>query len=109
MDNALVYMSVTINNYSGVTYPVDFVKIYLRDVEGPKRQAIQEEELTVVLMDPINVVEKETSKSFAIAIPRITISSDKQLDFEIYEQKGGRHLRFPINSKIVSKAKSFKK
>lgn len=109
MDNSLVYMAVTLHNYSGVTYPVDFVKIYLRDVEGAKRQVIQEEELSIVLLDNIDILEHSTSKSFVIAIPRITISSDKQLDFEVYEAKGGRHLRFPINSKIVSKAKSFKK
>lgn len=109
MDNSLVYMGVTIHNYSGVTYPVDFVKIYLRDVEGAKRQVIQEEELDIVLLENMDILEHGTSKSFVIAIPRITISSDKQLDFEVYEAKGGRHLRFPINSKIVSKAKSFKK
>ncbi|WP_026632727.1 conjugative transposon protein TraN [Dyadobacter alkalitolerans] len=109
MDNSLVYMAVTVNNYSGVTYPIDFVKIYLRDVEGAKRQVIQEEELNIILLDNIDTLEDKTSKSFVVAIPRITISSDKQLDFELYEAKGGRHLRFPINSKIVSKAKSFKK
>jgi len=109
MDNSLIYMAVTIHNYSGVTYPVDFVKVYVRDVEGAKRQVIQEEELTTVLLDNIDILDHGTSKSFVIAMPRITISSDKQLDFEVYEAKGGRHLRFPINSKIVSKAKSFKK
>ncbi|WP_138485068.1 conjugative transposon protein TraN [Dyadobacter bucti] len=109
MDNSLIYMAVTIHNYSGVTYPVDFVKVYVRDVEGAKRQVIQEEELTTVLLDNIDILDHGTSKSFVIAMPRITISSDKQLDFEVYEVKGGRHLRFPINSKIVSKAKSFKK
>ncbi|PWJ53408.1 conjugative transposon TraN protein [Dyadobacter jejuensis] len=106
MDESLVYLAVTIHNYSEVSYPIDFVKIYLRDVEGAKRQTIQEEELQIILLDDINNVEHGVYKSFVVAIPRITISSDKQLDFEIYEKKGGRHLRFPINSKIVSKAKT---
>lgn len=108
MDNALTYLSVKLNNHSNVNYPIDFVKIYLRDVEGAKRQVIQEEELKIVMMDNVNEVNRLTSTVFAVAIPRITISSDKQLEFEIYERKGGRHLRFPINLKIVSNAKSFK-
>ncbi|MGM9512468.1 conjugative transposon protein TraN [Larkinella sp. GY13] len=109
MDNALMYLSVTVENNSNVTYPIDFVKVYVRDVEGAKRQTIQEEELRIILLNDVNSVDNGKSKTLVVAIPRITISSDKQLEFELYEQKGGRHLRFPINSKIVSKAKSFKK
>lgn len=109
MDKSLTYLAVSVDNSSGVDYPVDFIKVYLRDVEGAKRQVIQEEELSIILLDTLETIEEGRSKRFVVAIPRITISSDKQLDFEIYEQKGGRHLRFPINSKIVSKAKSFRK
>lgn len=106
MDDNLLYAAVKIDNKSGVTYPIDFIKLYIRDVETAKRQTIQEEELPIIKLDNFNTIEPGSSKTFVIALPRITISSDKQLDLEIYEKKGGRHLRFPINSKIVSNAKT---
>ncbi len=106
MDNSLLYLSCKLENQSGVTFPIDFIKVYVRDVEGAKRQTIQEEELPVILLDHIDQVSSGQSKNFVVAIPRITISSDKQIEFEIYERKGGRHLRFPINSKIISNSKT---
>lgn len=106
MDNSLLYLSILVDNQSGVPYPIDFIKVYVRDVEGPKRQTIQEEEMPVIQLDQISQIKAGDSQKFVVAIPRITISSDKQLDFEIYERKGGRHLRFPINSKVVSNAKT---
>lgn len=106
MDNNLLYLSIKIDNQSGVAYPIDFVKVYVRDIEGAKRQTIQEEELPIIMLDRVENINSGMYQRFVVAIPRITISSDKQLDFEIYERKGGRHLRFPINSKIVSNSKT---
>lgn len=102
MDNSLMYLSCKIDNQSGVAFDIDFIKVYVRDVEGAKRQTIQEEELPVILLDKIDLVRARQTSNFVVAVPRITISSDKQLEYEVYERKGGRHLRFPINSKIVA-------
>lgn len=109
MDNSLMYLRIKIKNSSGVNYPIDFVKVYVRDVETAKRQTIQEEELRIIKLDNIEVIEAGEEKDFVVAIPRITVSSDKQLEFETYEKKGGRHLRFPINSQIISNAKEIKR
>lgn len=109
MDESLLYVSLKLENNSGVTFPIDFVKFYVRDVETAKRQTIQEEELPIVLSQQLDPVYSLHTRSFVVAIPRITISSDKQIDLEIYEAKGGRHLRFPINSKIISNAKTLPK
>lgn len=106
MDNILLYLSVLVDNQSGVPYPIDFIKVYVRDVEGPKRQTIQEEEMLLIQLDQIHQISPGDARKFVVAIPRITVSSDKQLDFELYERKGGRHLRFPINSKVVSNART---
>ena len=103
----MMYFTLELSNETEIDYSIDFIKLYVKDKEMLKRMTIQEEELKIFDRYPVdNVVQAQTKYLFSIATPLRTISEDKQFEIEIYEKNGGRHLRFSIDPKIISKAKS---
>lgn len=105
--NGMMYFTIEVVNDSEIDYSIDFIKLYIKDKEVLKRMTIQEEELKIADRFPLdNVLKAKTSNTFSLATPLRTISDDKEFEFEIYEQNGGRHLRFFISPKIIAKAKT---
>ncbi|WP_305951639.1 conjugative transposon protein TraN [Emticicia oligotrophica] len=106
--NGMMYFTIEVVNDSEIDYSIDFIKLYIKDKEVLKRMTIQEEELKIADRFPLdNVLKAKTNNTFSLATPLRTISDDKEFEFEIYEQNGGRHLRFSISPKIIAKAKTF--
>lgn len=105
--NGMMYFSIEIFNDSEIAYSIDFIKLYIKDKQVLKRMTLQEEELKIADRFPSdNILEAKTSNIICIATPIRTISEDKEFEIEVYEQNGGRHLRFSISPKIISKAKT---
>lgn len=105
--NGMMYFTIEVVNDSEIDYSIDFIKLYIKDKEVLKRMTIQEEELKIADRFPLdNILKAKTNNTFSLATPLRTISDDKEFEFEIYEQNGGRHLRFSISPKIIAKAKT---
>ncbi|MFY7908694.1 MAG: conjugative transposon protein TraN [Emticicia sp.] len=105
--NGMMYFTIEILNDSEIDYSIDFIKLYIKDKEVLKRMTIQEEELKIADRFPLdNVLKAQTRNTICVATPVRTISDDKEFEIEVYEQNGGRHLRFSISPKIISKAKT---
>lgn len=104
--NSMMYISFDIINETNIDYSIDFMKLYVKDKEDLKRMTVQEEELRILDTFSNNtlIIADDTSR-FTIATPLFSLSDEKIVELEIYEKNGGRHLRFPIPSKIIAKAK----
>ncbi len=103
----LMFYTIKIENKSDLDFTADFVKMYIKDADNVKKQAIQEEELNITETFPsIMTIVSGTELSIVLVTPFRTISEDKVIAIEIYEKNGGRHLRFPIVPTTLSKTKA---
>ncbi|WP_051397888.1 conjugative transposon protein TraN [Runella limosa] len=101
-----LYYVVNIINRSEIDYKIDFAKVFVADISEIKRVAVQEEEIPVKYYLPITKeVKSSTEKEFVFVVPFRAVSESKQVDFEIYEDRGARHLKMTIDNKIIQKAR----
>ena len=100
------YYKVVIYNNSEVSYQMDFVKLYIKDVAQLSKVAMQSEELPIIKMLPVQTyIPGNTSVTYVFSTKMKTLPIDKTLEIEIYEKNGGRHLRFPIDNVVLTKSK----
>lgn len=103
----LMFYTINIDNKSDLDFTADFVKMYIKDADNIKKQAIQEEELTITETFPnVMTIVSGSNLNTVLVTPFRTISEDKVIAIEIYEKNGGRHLRFPIVPTTLSKTKA---
>jgi conjugative transposon TraN protein len=103
----LMFYTINIDNKSDLDFTADFVKMYIKDADNIKKQAIQEEELTITETFPnVMTIVSGSDLNTVLVTPFRTISEDKVIAIEIYEKNGGRHLRFPIVPTTLSKTKA---
>lgn len=101
-----LYYQIEVKNRSEIDYKIDFAKIFISDISEIKRVAVQEEEIPVKYHLPTDKsIPSNTDKVYVFAVPIRAISASKQVDFELFEEKGARHLRFTISHKLIQKAK----
>lgn len=101
-----LYYVVNVDNRSEIDYTMAFTKVFVLDVSEARRVAVQEEELPVKYQLPTEMsVAGGTNKTFTFVVPVRAISDSKQVDMEIYEADGARHLRFTIDRKLLQKAR----
>lgn len=101
-----LYYVINVNNRSEIDYTMAFTKAFVLDVSEARRVAVQEEELPVKYQLPTDMtITGGTDKTFTFVVPVRAISDSKQVDMEIYEADGARHLRFTIDRKLLQKAK----
>jgi conjugative transposon TraN protein len=106
-EDDILYLTLEIKNDTELDFEVDFIKLFIKDKERIRKMTVQEEELSIINKYPNdNEVKAATSINLAVATTLRTFSDDKVMEVEIYEKNGGRHLRFPIDPQILSKAKS---
>lgn len=104
--NNLQYFKLEIENEAEIHYKIDFIKLYLKDLEAIKKTAVQTEELKIVKIFPnTNEVLAKSKKDFVLSTLIKSLPTDKILEIEIYEKDGGRHLRFQIDSNTLTKSK----
>lgn len=106
MNKDLVYLGIEINNASFIDYPIEFIKVNLKDKKKFKRMASQEEEVKITQIYPVptKVLPQKTS-NFSIIFPFQTLPPNKILQIEIYEKNGGRHLQIEILPNDFKRAK----
>jgi conjugative transposon TraN protein len=101
------YYKLEIANHSEVNYAIDFVKLYIKDIENLSKTAIQSEELAIIKMVPTETnIKANNTQIYILATKMKTLPIDKNLEIEIYEKNGGRHIRFPVDNVILSKSKA---
>ena len=101
-----LYYVVKVDNRSEIDYTMAFAKVFVLDISEAKRVAVQEEELPIKYQLPTErIIAGGTEKTFTFVVPVRAISDSKQVDMEIYEADGARHLRFTIDRKLLQKAK----
>ncbi len=107
VDGNVMYLQLALHNDSEIDYEVDFVKFYLRDRDVLKRMAAQEVELKSITSYPtdIQTLKANTDYTVVYALPLRMFSEDKVLEIELYERKGGRHLRFRVESEVLLKSR----
>lgn len=105
-EESILYLTLEIINDTEIDFEIDFIKLYIKDKELVKKMTVQEEELGIINKYPSDLLIKADVKHrFSIATPLRTLSEEKVMEVEIYEKNGGRHLRFPIDAKVLTHAK----
>lgn len=104
------FYKIKLINNSNISYDIDFIRFYVRDLQRAKRTVTQEQEIHPVYtygLETPSIGGKE-SGTFVFAINKFPITGDKALFVEVYEKNGGRHLYLKVKPKEIEKAKAFK-
>ncbi|MGB3587810.1 MAG: conjugative transposon protein TraN [Tunicatimonas sp.] len=102
-----LFLQIELENRSDIDYEIDFFKFFIKDQDITKRMAYQELELDNVQQHPVSrrVIPHQSSVTVVFAMPMVSYGDDKQLEVQLYERNGGRHLRFDINADVITRAK----
>jgi hypothetical protein len=106
MAGPFLFFRFTISNRSTLDYTPDFVRLYLSDQARAKRTSRQDQELSPVYADSIATIPGRNSRTFIVALPRVTIPDRKQFRVELYEKDGGRALSLRIRNRQILRARS---
>lgn len=104
--NNLQYLKLELENDTEIPFNIDFIKLYLKDIQAIKKTAVQQEELKIVKIFPnTNEILAKSTNEIVVSTLIKSLPIDKILEIEIYEKDGGRHLRFQIDSNTLTKSK----
>ncbi|MDQ1090470.1 conjugative transposon protein TraN [Siphonobacter sp. SORGH_AS_1065] len=105
----IMFITIEIENNSEIDYDVDFFKFFLKDRDVTKRMASQEIEVVPQTRFPMPKqsvsIPHRTSTKVCFPFQLITFGEDKLLECQMYESKGGRHLRFEFGNQTILRAK----
>lgn len=105
MKNELLFLKFKISNKANLPYAIDFVRLYVQDVQNIKRKSIQQREVIPVYQDNTITIAGKSNYTYVIAIPRITLAKDNQFMVEIFERAGGRNISLDIKQKYLLEAR----
>jgi conjugative transposon TraN protein len=111
-DQDIIAFHLYAKNKSKIDYPIDFVKAHIADKKTGKRYLTQEEELYPFYSyysDDGNVIHGKDDIDIVFFYKKFTISKEKILYFELYEENGGRNLRFNAPYKTIINAEVMEK
>lgn len=102
-----MFLQITFENRSDIDYDIDFFKFFLKDRDVTKRMAFQELEIPPYSQYPSSNkrVPHQGNLTLVFAMPMVTYGEDKVMEVQVYEEKGGRHLRFELDSDVIIRAK----
>jgi conjugative transposon TraN protein len=102
-----LFLHVKLENRSDIDYQIDFLKFFIKDRSVTKRMASQEVEVPAYYQHPLSNkrVPHRGDLTLVLALPLLTYEEDKVLELQLYEHKGGRHLRFELDSDVIMRAK----
>lgn len=95
-------------NNSKIDYTIDFVKAYIADKKGEKYTITQEEELFPIytyFSNDEKVIHGKDRIDIVFFYKKFTITDKRILNFELYEENGGRNLKFSAPNKTIINAK----
>lgn len=102
-DQDIIAFCLRARNNSQMDYPIDFVKAYISQ-KNDKKYTSQDEELYPIYSYFSNGQKKingKESMSIVLFYKKFTITKDRILNFEMYEDNGGRNLKFPVGNKVI--------
>lgn len=107
--NTLFY-KIRLSNRSNISYDIDFIRFYVRDLTRAKRTVTQEQEIYPVGSYGLDApgIEGKSSKTFVFAFNKFPITRDKALFVEVYEKNGGRHLYLKVKQKDIENTRVIK-
>jgi len=100
----VLFFRFRITNLSRLDFPLDFVRLYIRDRQKAKRTSVQERELTPLYSDSMRVIPGKSHSDLVIGVPLFTLAADKQFLVEAYEKNGGRLLTLRMRNKALLNA-----
>lgn len=102
-----MFLHVKLENRSDIDFQIDFLKFFIKDREVTKRMAAQEIEVPSYYQHPVanKRVAHRGDLTLVFALPLVTYEEDKVLEVQLYEEKGGRHLRFELDSDVIMRAR----
>lgn len=111
-DQEIIAFHLHAINNSKIDYPIDFVKAYIADKKTGKGYLTQEEELYPFYSyysGDGNVIHGKDKIDIVFFYKKFTISKNKIIYFEMYEENGGRNLKFDAPYKTIINAEVMEK
>lgn len=107
-DQDIIAFHLYAKNSSRIDYAIDFVKAYIRDKKITKKTAVQEQEIYPIYVfysEKDKVVKGKEGIDIVMFYKKFTIPQKRMLYFELFEDNGGRHIKFTAPNKVIIKAK----
>lgn len=99
VQDEIFFFHFSLRNRSRLSYPVDLIRLFIRDESKAARVSIQEMDLFPWYADSLTNIAAGASVSFVLAVPKFTIPQSRILVLEIFELSGGRNLRMSIGNR----------
>ena len=104
--NDIYYLQFILSNETNVAYGIDQFRFFIRDQKKAKRTAVQELELQpVYTKGNITSVPGQSYNMLVFALPKFTIPDQKNLEVQVIEKDGGRHLEMKTSNNNLLSAK----
>ena len=107
----MMFVHLYLDNHSEINYDIDFIRFYIRDKKVSRRTSVQEIEQIPVheyntgsSANHPNTVFGKSSQHKVFTLQKFTLAGDEKLEIEVFERKGGRHMRLQISHKALVKA-----
>jgi hypothetical protein len=94
-------------NKSALSYPVELLRLFIRDKTSSKRSSSQEIECVPLYADSVLTVSAYSFIRFVIAVSKFTIPDKKVCQLELFETHGGRNLSLDITNRQLFLARPF--
>jgi hypothetical protein len=100
-----LYCQLRLENSSPIDYPIDYLRLAVRDRKKARRTAVQE-----VALNPLHISGRITGvKAFStvmvvLALSTFTLPGQQYLAIEVGEKSGGRHLVLKVGNRQLLKA-----
>lgn len=111
-DQDIIAFNLHMANASRIDYGIDFVKAYIRDKKISKKTAMQEDEIYPIYSyysDSAKVIHGKGEYNVVLFFKKFTIPEKRILFFEMFEENGGRHIKFSASNKSIIKAEVIEK
>jgi hypothetical protein len=108
VQDEIFWFGFSIRNLSNLSYPVELLRLYIRDTKQGRRTSGQELELVPLFLDTVQSVRAKKTIRFLLAVPKFTIPDSKSLLLEIFETNGGRNLSLSISNRLLFMARPLK-
>lgn len=111
-DQDIIAFHLHAKNSSKIDYNIDFVKAYIADKKVQKKTAMQEEEIYPIysyFSDEKKVIHGKSGIDIVIFYKKFTIPQKRILYFELFEENGGRQIKFTAPNKVIINSEIMKK
>ncbi len=104
-DNIL-FFRLRIENKSPIRFDIEAIRFYIKDIEKAKRTAVQEREVSPLLLagDTSKINAQETN-TIILATEKFTLPHAKYFSIGLLEANGGRHVELKVWNGHIMKAK----